>query len=83
MQYFIVNYLTYILSAITIASSVLAGNDSKHAWSLGVFNQLLWLIWIFTTSNWGLLPMNIFLWGVFARNYIKSRQREIERLKTK
>jgi len=83
MEYFIVNYLTYILSLITIVSAVLAGNDNKHAWSLGMFNQLLWLVWIFATNNWGLLPMNAFLWGAFARNYFKSHQREVERLKAK
>ena len=71
MKHIITIYLPYLLSIITIYSMLLAGNKKKGAWVVGLVNQLLWLIWIFTTSAFGLLPMNIALWVVYARNYIK------------
>ena len=63
--------IPYILSAITIYMFVLAGNKSKHAWLVGLGNQALWLTWIILSSTWGLLPMNLALWFVYARNHIK------------
>ena len=71
MKEIITIYLPYLLSAITIYSMLLAGNKRKGAWLVGLVNQLLWLVWIFTTKAWGLLPMNIALWIVYTRNYIK------------
>lgn len=67
----IVTYLPYGLSALTIYSMLLAGNKRRGAWLLGLLNQLLWLIWIVLSESWGLLPMNLALWVVYARNYLK------------
>lgn len=66
-------YLPWLLSAITIYMTVLAGNKSRHAWLIGFGNQALWFIWIFTVGAWGLLPMNIALWVVYGRNHLKWR----------
>lgn len=67
------NYLPWLLSAITIYMTVLAGNKSRSAWLFGLGNQALWLIWIITAGAWGLLPMNLALWIVYARNHLKWR----------
>lgn len=69
MEKLIITYLPYLLSAITIYSMLLAGNKRKGAWIVGLINQFLWLIWICLTATWGLIPMNIALWIVYARNY--------------
>ena len=61
------------MSAITIYSMLLAGNKRRGAWLVGLFNQCLWLIWIVLSSAWGLLPMNLALWVVYSRNYLKWR----------
>jgi len=50
---------------------LLAGNKKRWAWAFGLFGQLAWLIWIGLTEAWGLLPMNLALWFVYGRNYIK------------
>ena len=71
MKEYIINYLPWLLSAITIYSMLLAGNKRKAAWLFGLINQFLWLIWIINVGSWGLLPMNIALWVVYFRNYIK------------
>lgn len=64
-------YLPWILSAITIYMTILAGNKTRWAWALGIVNQALWLVWIVTAEAWGLLPMNAALWVVYARNHAR------------
>ncbi|WP_445222231.1 hypothetical protein ACKWRH_21485 [Bradyrhizobium sp. Pa8] len=64
-------YLPWLLSAITIWMTLLAGNKHPHAWAIGLGNQGLWLVWIIASQAWGLLPMNIALWFVYARNHWK------------
>lgn len=71
MKEHLIQYLPWILSAITIYSMLLAGNKRRGAWVVGLVNQALWLIWIVLTAAWGLLPMNVALWIIYARNYIK------------
>ena len=66
-------YLPWLLSAITIYMTVLAGNKHRNAWLFGLVNQALWLVWIVTTGAYGLLPMNAALWVVYARNHLKWR----------
>ena len=63
--------LPYLLSAMTIYSMLLAGNKRRGAWLVGLFNQLLRLVWIVLSASWGLLPMNLALWIVYGRNYLK------------
>jgi hypothetical protein len=65
------DYLPWLLSAITIWMTVLAGNKHPKAWLVGGANQGLWLFWIITVGAWGLLPMNIALWIVYGRNHLK------------
>lgn len=67
-------YLPWLLSAITIYMTVLAGNKSRNAWLFGLVNQALWLVWIIVTASWGLLPMNAALWIVYSRNHLKWRK---------
>jgi len=74
MKDIIIKYLPYLLSAITIYMFLLAGNKNKNAWLIGLLNQFLWLTWILFSSAWGLLPMNIALWIVYGRNYLKWKK---------
>lgn len=67
----IAQYLPFLLSAVTIWMTLLAGNKHPKAWAVGLVNQALWLVWIVSTSAWGLIPMNIALWVVYARNHFK------------
>ena len=69
----IIAYLPWLLSAITIYMNVLAGNKTRWAWLVGLGNQALWLAWILTSATYGLIPMNIALWVVYARNHLKWR----------
>lgn len=69
----IVTYLPWLLSAITIWMTLLAGNKHRNAWLVGLGNQLLWLVWIIAAGAWGLLPLNAALWIVYGRNHLKWR----------
>lgn len=64
-------YLPWLLSALTIWMTLLAGNKHPRAWLIGLANQFLWLVWISVTASWGLLPMNLALWVVYSRNHLK------------
>lgn len=68
------DYLPWLLSAITIWMTLLAGNLHRSAWLVGLGNQFLWLIWIVVTGTWGLIPLNIALWIVYWRNHMKWRR---------
>lgn len=67
----IIKYLPWLLSANTIYTMLLAGNKKRGAWIFGLLGQLAWLLWIILSKSWGLLPMNIALWFVYGRNYLK------------
>lgn len=71
MRDLIAAYLPWLMSAITIWMTLLAGNKHRLAWAIGLGNQALWLTWIVVTGAWGLLPMNAALWVVYARNHLK------------
>jgi hypothetical protein len=65
------DYMPWLLSAITIWMTLLAGNLHRNAWLVGLIGQALWLVWIVTVQAWGLLPLNAALWLVYARNHMK------------
>lgn len=69
----IVTHLPWLLSAITIWMTLLAGNKNDNAWLVGIAAQALWLWWIVADldKNQGLLPMNIALWVAYLRNHLK------------
>lgn len=74
----IATYLPWLLSAITIWMTVLAGNKHRSAWLIGLVNQALWLVWIVASSAWGLLPMNLALWVVYGRNHLKWQKPPVQ-----
>ena len=67
----IATYLPFLLSALTIWMTLLAGNKHRSAWLVGLANQALWLVWIVATEAWGLVPLNAALWVVYLRNHLK------------
>jgi hypothetical protein len=71
----IVVYLPWLLSALTVWSLWLAGDDHRYAWWLALANRVLWFIWIFASQNWGFIPMHIALCFVYSRNVVSQRRR--------
>ena len=70
MKEIIQTYLPWVMSCITIYTMFLAGNRTRAAWVIGLANQVLWFIYIFTIQAWGLLPMTIALCFTYTRNYL-------------
>lgn len=73
-EHTIISAMPWLLSAITIYMTVLAGNKHKSAWLVGLIGQAGWLFWIVLSQNWGFLPMNLALWIVYGRNHWKWRE---------
>lgn len=71
MKQFVIVYLPWVLSSITIWMNILAGNLHKSSWLIGLLGQVLWLVWILISENWGFLPLNITLWIIYFRNHRK------------
>lgn len=69
-----INFMPWVMSCITIWMTLMAGNKHPKAWLVGLFNQLLWLVWILLSGSFGFLPMNIALWIVYGRNHWKWLQ---------
>lgn len=74
MRAAVVSLLPWLLSAVTIWMTLMAGNKHPKAWAIGLGNQALWLVWIIASASWGLIPMNLALWAVYARNHMKWTQ---------
>lgn len=66
-------YLPWLLSAITIALTVLIGNKWRFAWLFGLGGQGLWLLWIACSREWGFLPLTLTLTVLYARNHLLWR----------
>jgi hypothetical protein len=71
MTQLITTYLPWLLSCITIYMTILAGNNNRNAWAVGLVAQVGWVIWILASESWGFLPMNIAMWLVYMRNHRK------------
>jgi hypothetical protein len=65
--------LPWVLSAITLWMTWLAGDKHPKAWLIGLGNQVLWLVFIIAIQKWGLLPMNLGMWALYLRNHLKWR----------
>jgi hypothetical protein len=74
MTEFIIEYLPYAISVLTVASMYLVGERPKIGWLTALVNQILWTIWITVSATWGLFPLNVALWVVFLRNYYKAKK---------
>ena len=51
-------YLPWIISVCTIYMMYSVGNKELRGWVVSGFTQFLWLIYILSSSAWGLLPLN-------------------------
>jgi hypothetical protein len=65
------NILSWILSATSAIMLIAMGNKYKYAPMIGIFNQVLWIIYTVATKQWGLLPGVIIYLIVHIRNHRK------------
>jgi len=74
MTNILIIYTPYVLSVFTLWMMWLAGNKSPLAWKVGLGNQVLWLLWIFESHTWGLLPLTVCLTFMYTRNLFKWKK---------
>lgn len=68
------NFVAIILSINQLAVQWLAGNKNRSAWYFGIAGAIPWLIVMYTSDLYGLLPLVIGLQVIYVRNLLKWRQ---------
>ena len=63
--------MDWVCSILTIIAFWLVGNKNKWGQVMFIFNQIAWWPLIYSTEQWGLIPLNIFMTIVSIRNSIK------------
>ena len=52
------------------------GNRSKNAPIVGMFGQILWWWLTISQSMWGLVPLNVVMFIIHIRNYIRMKRED-------
>lgn len=60
--------LDFLSCILTILSTILIGKRQWRGWVLAAFNSVVVCIIGFRTSQWGLIPANIFCIGLYGMN---------------
>jgi hypothetical protein len=63
--------MPWVLSCLGIGRKWLLGEKNRWGWALGIFTQLLWLVWMWKATTWGFLPLFIVGMVMNVRNFIK------------
>lgn len=58
-----------VLGALALTTTVLAGNNARSAWVVGMISQAGWIGFMFLTGNFGFLVSIIGFTVVYIRNY--------------
>lgn len=64
-------YWSYILTAVGITGIWLAGRKSRVGWAVGLFAQVLWIVYAIATKQWGFIVSSLAYGTVYARNWIR------------
>lgn len=59
---------SFVLAAVGIAGIYLAGRKSKWGWGLGLFAQILWVVFALTTSQYGFILTAVAYGAVYGKN---------------
>lgn len=69
-------FWSWLLTAVGILGLFLAGSRNKVGWLIGLFAQVLWLIFGITTEQYGFI-FSAFAYGfVYVRNYLRWRSEQ-------
>ncbi len=61
-------------SIVTLVAMHRVGSKKTDGWALSLANQVLWLWFIVAFQAWGLLPLNVALTAMYARNLARWRR---------
>jgi hypothetical protein len=60
--------LDYLSCVLTVASTILVGKRCCEGWVLAAFNSIIICLIGFKTSQWGLVPANVFCIALYVVN---------------
>jgi len=63
--------LSWVLSVVSFIMLWAMGNKYRYAPLIGIFNQSLWIVYVWKTKQWGLLPGVIGYTFIHIRNHFK------------
>ena len=66
--------MSWLLSITSVIMLWMMGNKNRYAPIVGIFNQILWIIYVIMKKDWGLLIGVLLYLTVHIRNTIKWRQ---------
>jgi hypothetical protein len=67
---------SWILMAIGVAGIWLAGSNNKLGWGLGVFAQVLWIVYALETNQYGFIVSAIIYGFVYGRNFYRWKKEQ-------
>lgn len=62
---------SFVLAAVGIAGIYLAGKKSKWGWGLGLFAQILWVVFALTTAQYGFILTAVAYGAVYLKNLLQ------------
>jgi len=68
--------LDYLSCVLTVASTILIGKRCWEGWILAAFNSIVICLIGYQTSQWGLIPANVFCIGLYVVN-VRTWRKEI------
>lgn len=65
------NGVALLLSGIQIACYLMVGNKNRWGWIVGLTGAIPWCVVMIGWGAWGLLPLVVFLQGIYVMNFTK------------
>lgn len=66
----------FVLSALGVLGMYLAGKKLKSGWAVGIFAQVVWIVYAIATGQWGFIPASIAYGYVYIKNWCTWRTEE-------
>lgn len=67
--------LSYVISFTSAIMLWLMGNKTRWGPIVGIGNQILWVVYVLLTSQWGLLPGVVMYLFIHVRNLYKWQKK--------
>ena len=69
-------FIELAASFAAITTVWIYGNRSRSAPIVGMFGQILWWWLTISQSMWGLVPLNVVMFIIHIRNYIRMKRED-------
>lgn len=70
---------SFVLAAVGIAGIYLAGRKSKWGWGLGLFAQILWVVFALSTAQYGFILTAVAYGAVYLKNLLQWHREDSQK----